>query len=106
MCCWIVELPALVTARIAHEHAFLHVWLKRASLVLLNEDICKTSPDSEMRDIQFLLEPGFIRCHAFERECRKVVPDMDLVASASPQSDSSSCVTFLFVLERSFTIIP
>ena len=50
MCCWVVELPALVTAWVSHEHAFLHVWLKRTSLVLLNEDICKTSPNFEMRD--------------------------------------------------------
>jgi len=65
---------------------FLHVWLKRMSLVLLNEYICKTSPNSEMRDIGFPLEPGFVRSHAFERGHR--------VASASPQSDGGSCASY------------
>ena len=78
MCCWVVELPALLTALVAHEGAFLHVWLKKTSLVLLNEDICKTSPNSEMRDIGFSLEPGFVQSHAFERGRRKAVPDVDL----------------------------
>jgi len=71
-------------AWVAHEHAFLHVWLNRTSLVLLNEDICKTSPNSEIRDIGFPLEPGFIESHAFERGHRKAVPDMDLSCECFP----------------------
>jgi hypothetical protein len=58
--------------------------LKRATLVLLNEDVRKTSPNAKMRDIRFALEPGLIGGHALERGCRKTVPDMDLSIECFP----------------------
>src|SRR6266545_3671259 len=82
--CHCSRLPCIDTGYPPRFPTFLHVWLKRTSLVLLNEDICKTSPNSEMRDIGFPLEPGFVRSHAFERGRRKVVPDVDLSCKCFP----------------------
>ncbi len=43
---WIIELPALVTRWIAHKDAFLHVRLQRFSLVSLDIDIGKCTPNT------------------------------------------------------------
>ena len=60
LCVGIVEQPTFVPTRITQENTFLHVRLQRVALVLLNEDICKASPNTKMRDIWFALEPSLI----------------------------------------------
>jgi len=61
------------------------VKLKRLVLVLLNKDICKTSPNVKMRYIRLALEPGLVEeSHALERGHRKEVPDMDLSIECFP----------------------
>src|SRR5258708_38925070 len=78
LCRGIVELPAFVTTGITNKHALFHVGLKKAVLVLLNEDICQASPNAKMGDIWFALEPDLIGSGTLERGCRKTIPDMDL----------------------------
>jgi hypothetical protein len=58
--------------------------LERAALVLLNEDICKASPNTKMRDIRFALEPGLMGSHALERGSREEIPNMDLGIQSIP----------------------
>ena len=81
---WVVKLPTFVPTRISNKQAFFHMWLKGMSLVLLNKDIGKASPNSEMRDIGFALEPRLMWTHAFERRRRKAVPNVDLSGKRFP----------------------
>jgi len=84
LCGGIIECPALVTTGITNKYTFFYVGLKRAALVLLDEDICQASPNVKVRYIWFALEPGLIGSHALERGCRKVIPDMDLSSEDLP----------------------
>src|SRR6201746_2156922 len=49
---WVVELPALVSLRIANEYTLLHVQSEARSLVLLHMHICSAPPHSKVRDVR------------------------------------------------------
>ena len=84
LCGEIVELPG-----ITYKHALVHVGLKRAVLVLLNEeDMCQASPNAKMRDIWLAFEPGLMESHALESGCRKAIPDMNLSSEGNNSAPS------------------
>jgi len=53
------------------------MWLEEVALIFLNVNIDCTSPNSEVRDIWFVLIKGFKWSGIGERGCGKVVPDMN-----------------------------
>jgi CRISPR/Cas system type I-B associated protein Csh2 (Cas7 group RAMP superfamily) len=58
LCVGVVEQPIFVTTRVSQEDAFLHMRLKRALLVLLNEDICKAFPNTKMSGLYLASKTG------------------------------------------------
>ena len=60
LCSRIVELPALVTRRVANENALFHVGPQCATFVLLYMHICQTSPYAQVRHIRFATIEGLI----------------------------------------------
>jgi hypothetical protein len=74
---WVVELPALVSLRIANEYTLLHVRSEAGSLVLLHMHIGSAPPYTKVGDVRLSPIPQFIRCSASDSVCRAPVPHMD-----------------------------
>jgi hypothetical protein len=73
----IIELPALVSLRIANEYTLLHVRSKARSLVLLHMHIGSASPHWKVGDVRLSPMPQFIRSSASDSLSRASVPHMD-----------------------------
>jgi hypothetical protein len=72
-----IELPALVSLRIANEYTLLHVRSKASSLVLLYMHIGSATPYSKVGDVRLSPMPQFIRSSTSDSLCMASVPHMD-----------------------------
>ena len=61
LCSRIIELPALISPRVANEYTLLYVWAKTSSLVPLYVHIGSAAPNLKVGDIRFPSMPEFIR---------------------------------------------
>jgi hypothetical protein len=73
----IIELPALVSLRVANEYTLLHVRSKTRSLVLLHMHIGSAPSYSKVGDVRLSLMPHFIGSSTSDSLCRASVPHMD-----------------------------
>jgi len=73
----IVEQLAFITSGISNKDIFFSMWLEGVALVFLNVNIGYASPNSEVRDIWFVLIEGFKWGGVGERGCGKAIPDMN-----------------------------
>jgi hypothetical protein len=75
----IVELPALVTLRVSNEDTLLHVRSKapKASLVLLNQDMGSTAPNTQMREIRLVPIECFMWSGSLKRSSGHLIAHMD-----------------------------
>ena len=76
---WTVKLPGFVSWRVSNEDALLHVWSKtpKRSLVLLNQDVSSTAPNTQHGDVWFAAIECFIWRTVRHRGCESSVVDMD-----------------------------